>query len=219
MLPEQVWNMPRLGTFNLHASLLPQYRGAAPINWAIINGEKETGVTTFFLQHEIDTGNIIFQEKEIILDEDNFESLYGKLMNRGAGLVLKTIDAIQSNIVKSIAQEHFPELKSAPKIHKETCKIDWSWTSEKIKNFVRGLCPYPSAWTILEGKVCKIFKVSISLDEDSITVAGNVFSDQKTFLQISTGSGVVNILELQMEGKKRMSVEEFLRGNKLQVST
>ncbi|MEQ8423819.1 MAG: methionyl-tRNA formyltransferase, partial [Cyclobacteriaceae bacterium] len=155
MLPEVVWSMPSLGTFNLHASLLPQYRGAAPINWAIINGEKVTGVTTFFLKHEIDTGGIIFQEKENILDDDTAGTLYTKLMTKGAGLVLKTTKAIQAGEYSSTEQPNEVEIKHAPKIFKETCKINWDQPSENIYNFVRGLNPYPAAWTTINGKLFK----------------------------------------------------------------
>ena len=160
MLPEVVWAMPSLGTFNLHASLLPQYRGAAPINWAIINGETETGVTTFFLKHEIDTGSIIFQEKEPIHVDDNVGTLYERLMLKGAALVLKTVKAIEKGDYPSIPQESSAETKHAPKIFKDTCEINWNQASKKIIDFVRGLSPYPSAWTKINGKTYKIFKVS-----------------------------------------------------------
>src|SRR5689334_10217937 len=152
MLPEAVWAMPAIGTFNLHASLLPQYRRAAPINWAIINGEKETGVTTFFLKHEIDTGSIIFQEKEIIHDADDIGSLYERLMKKGSQLVLKTVKAIEAGNYPSTPQPQGIEIKHAPKIFKETCEINWNQPSKKIVDFVRGLSPYPAAWTILNGK-------------------------------------------------------------------
>ena len=151
MLPEVVWNMPRLGTFNLHASLLPQYRGAAPINWAIINGEKETGVTTFFLKHEIDTGDIIIQEKEEILPSDNVGTLYEKLMNKGAAVIVKTVKLIQSENYTTSSQQFSEELNLAPKIFKETCEIDWNKSAIEIQNFVRGLSPYPAAWAVLLG--------------------------------------------------------------------
>src|SRR6478736_8938465 len=161
MLPEVVWAMPALGTFNLHASLLPQYRGAAPINWAIINGEKETGATTFFLKHEIDTGSIIFQEKEPILDSDNVGSLYERLMIKGAGLVLKTVRAIEQGDYPSVVQPANIDIKHAPKIFKETCEINWNQSSEAVRNFVRGLSPYPGAWVTLNGKVFKILKCEV----------------------------------------------------------
>lgn len=161
MLPEVVWNMPPRGTFNLHASLLPDYRGAAPINWAIINGEEETGVTTFFLKHEIDTGSIIYQEKEPILPQDNIGSLYEKLMARGSKLVLKTIEAIDKGDVDTYGQDEAKALHHAPKIFKETCEIDWSKPARSIHNLVRGLSPYPAAWTTLQDKSCKIFATEI----------------------------------------------------------
>ncbi len=214
MLPEAVWNMPEIGTFNLHASLLPQYRGAAPINWAIMNGEKETGCTTFFLQHEIDTGDILFAEKEIINEEDTFETLYDRLKIKGASLVLKTVQSIESKNYKPVPQQFSSALKNAPKIHKETCKIDWTKSAEEVRNFIRGLSPYPAAWTVLNGKTLKIFKTKISSETNSKN-PGEIVSDNKTFLHYTTGNGVLSILELQLEGKKRMAIEEFLRGNKI----
>src|SRR6478735_1933422 len=162
MLPEAVWSMPAIGTFNLHASLLPQYRGAAPINWAIINGEKETGVTTFFLKHEIDTGSIIFQEKEPIHDSDDVGLLYDRLMIRGAQLVLKTVRSIETGNYPSVPQPEHVEIKHAPKIFKETCQINWNQSSTKIINFVRGLSPYPAAWAVLNEKTYKVFKAKHS---------------------------------------------------------
>jgi methionyl-tRNA formyltransferase len=214
MLPESVWNMPEIGTFNLHASLLPQYRGAAPINWAIMNGEKETGCTTFFLQHEIDTGDILFTEKETIGEEDNFEELYNRLKMKGGSLVLKTVIKIEEGSYTPVPQQFSATLKNAPKIHKETCKIDWTKSAEEVRNFIRGLSPYPAAWTALNGKVLKVFKTKISSENNSKT-PGEIESDNKTYIHFHTGKGVLSILELQLEGKKRMTVEEFLRGNKL----
>ena len=213
MLPETVWNMPEIGTFNLHASLLPQYRGAAPINWAIINGEKETGCTTFFLQHEIDTGDILFSEKEPIGEDDNFEELYNRLKVKGAGLVLKTVQSIEKENYTPQPQQYSDTLKSAPKIHKETCKIDWSKSADEIRNFIRGLSPYPAAWTELNGKTLKIFKTK-KVSDSSTKAPGEIESDQKTYIHYHTGHGTLAILELQLEGKKRMTVEEFLRGYK-----
>lgn len=211
MLPEAVWNMPELGTFNLHASLLPQYRGAAPINWAIINGEKETGCTTFFLQHEIDTGDIILQHKEEIKPSDNVGSLYERLMNKGSELVLETVKQIEANNINQTPQNDAQELKSAPKIFRETCKIDWTKTSEEIHNLVRGLSPYPVAWTELQGKTCKIYASKPNYSECKQSVE----SDGKTYLRFKTSDGALDVLELQLEGKKRMKVDEFLRGFKL----
>jgi len=215
MLPEAVWNMPPLGTFNLHASLLPNYRGAAPINWAIINGEKETGVTTFFLKHEIDTGSIIFQEKESIHPEDNVGTLYERLMKKGSELVLKTIVAIDRGEYQTQVQDETNALHHAPKIFKETCEIDWTQSAFDIHNLVRGLSPYPAAWTKLDGKICKIFKTA-ELNKDYPDLkAGEYYSDGKSQLIFQTGIKSLQILELQLEGKKRLGIEEFLRGFKI----
>ncbi len=211
MLPVAVWDMPELGTFNLHASLLPQYRGAAPINWAVMNGEKETGVTTFFLKHEIDTGEVIFQETEPIKEDDNVGSLYLRLMNKGADLVLKTVRAIEKGVYPQTPQNTNQELKSAPKIFKEDCKIDWQQPSENIRNFIRGLSPYPAAWSELHGKSVKIFAVANS-SEGTNKPIGEFYSDGKTFVRVNTKDGTLNITDLQLEGKKRMNVEDFLRG-------
>ncbi len=211
MLPEVVWNMPRLGTFNLHASLLPQYRGAAPINWAIMNGETETGVTTFFLQHEIDTGPLIFQEKEPITYDDTVGEVYERLMNLGGTLVLKTVQAIESGEYPQIPQSEAEEIKMAPKIFRETCEIDWNKSSEQVRNHIRGLSPYPAAWTTLAGKTCKIFRVSVT-EVTETGETGIYRTDYKTYLQFKTSDGWLAIDELQLEGKKRMGIEEFLRG-------
>lgn len=215
MLPEVVWAMPSFGTFNLHASLLPQYRGAAPINWAIINGENETGVTTFFLKHEIDTGSIIFQEKEMINADDDVGRLYERLMRKGSALVLKTVKAIESGNIPSQPQDESIQIKHAPKIFKETCEVNWNQPSEAIRNFVRGLSPYPSAWTTLNGKVFKLFKVEAVNDQQSTVGSGQMDTDNRTFLRVKTQDGWISILEFQPEGKKRMSVEEFFRGNRI----
>jgi methionyl-tRNA formyltransferase len=214
MLPEAVWSMPDLGTFNLHASLLPQYRGAAPINWAIINGEKETGVTTFFLQHEIDTGNILFQEREDIGDDDTAGSLYERLMNKGAAVVLKTVKAIAHNDVHPIAQQEPAGLKKAPKIFKESCKIDWHQPAEQVRDFVRGLSPYPAAWTEINGKIFKVFSATIVNGKPG-TQPGTIDSDNKTYICAAAADEWIRIDELQAEGKRKMKVEEFLKGNKL----
>ena len=165
MLPVAVWDMPRLGTFNLHASLLPQYRGAAPINWAIINGEKETGITTFFLKHEIDTGEIIFQEKEPITADDTVGTLYVRLMDKGAELVLKTVQAIAAGDYPQLPQESTSELKPAPKIFKEDCRIRWEQKASAVRDFIRGLSPYPGAWTTLDGKVLKVYAAELTETE------------------------------------------------------
>ena len=215
MLPELVWNMPPLGTFNLHASLLPNYRGAAPINWAIINEEKETGVTTFFLKHEIDTGSIIFQEKEPIHPEDNIGTLYTRLMEKGSKLVLKTIQAVAEENIHPLPQDESNALHHAPKIFKETCEIDWNKSAIEIHNLVRGLSPYPAAWTTFLDKNCKIYQTAISDAKLTNLKAGEYHSDGKSKLTFQTGNGSLDILELQLEGKKRMPIADFLRGNKL----
>jgi len=221
MLPEVVWNMPKFGTLNLHASLLPQYRGAAPINRAIINGDKETGVSTFLLQHEIDTGNILFQEKVSIGDNDNAEVIHDKLMTIGSELVVKTVRAIEAGDYPQIAQESLSgekiELKPAPKIFKEDCKIDWSKNSDSIHNLIRGLSPYPASWTELipiePGKNIglKIFASEKEKTEHS-EVPGSIFTDGKTFLKVAVKGGFISIKTLQQAGKKRMKIEDFLRG-------
>ena len=220
MLPEVVWNMPRLGTFNLHASLLPQYRGAAPINWAVMNGDTETGITTFFLKHEIDTGEVIQQVRVPIADTDNVEVVYDKLMMLGGDLVLETVDAILAGTVKSIPQEEMvlpeTELRPAPKIFKETCRIPWAKGVKAVYDFVRGLSPYPAAWTELctpEGtrSVLKIYETEKQFTSHTLPV-GRVDTDQKTYFRIAVADGFVNLRSIQLAGKKRMSVSDFLRG-------
>ena len=219
MLPEVVWNMPRLGTFNLHASLLPQYRGAAPINWAVINGETETGITTFFLKHEIDTGEIIDQVRVPIADTDNVGDVYERLMNLGGDLVVKTVDSILDGSVKTVPQDKLAEgevLRPAPKIFKETCRIDWSKGVKQIYDFVRGLSPYPAAWTELcQGstapQVLKIYETDKIFAEHSFE-PGTVVTDKKTYFRIAVTDGYINIRSLQLAGKKRMGVADFLRG-------
>ncbi len=215
MLPEVVWDMPPQGTFNLHASLLPDYRGAAPINRAIINGEVETGVTTFFLKHEIDTGSIIFQEKEPVYPDDNAGSLYERLMEKGAKLVLKTIEAVSQNEVTLSLQDESRFIHHAPKIFKETCEINWSKSAEEIHNLVRGLAPYPAAYTSIQDKVCKIFKTKPDNDNSINLKTGEFITDGNDRLIFQTGKGTLEILEFQMEGKRRMAVGEYLRGNQL----
>lgn len=212
MLPEAVWSMPPLGTFNLHASLLPNFRGAAPINWALIQGERETGVTTFFLQHEIDTGNILFQEKVAILPEDNLGSLYEKLMGLGAELVLRTVAAIATKDIHPLPQDEALAIHKAPKIFKETGKIDWTASATSIHNLIRGLSPYPGAWTELQGKSCKIFTSTTLEGQLSGKAPGEWSSDFKTYLHFQCGEGILVVQELQLEGKKRMKVDELLRG-------
>jgi methionyl-tRNA formyltransferase len=215
MLPEVVWMMPPFGTFNLHGSLLPQYRGAAPINWAIINGEAETGVTTFFLKQEIDTGSIIFQEKEPIGINDNVGDIYTRLMHRGATLVLKTVRAIEAGNYPQEPQDESVTLNHAPKIFKETCEINWNQSIKSVHDFIRGLSPYPAAWTTLNGKTCKIYKTSIDTADQTLITTEAFVSDGKKYLYFKCNDGLLAIEELQLEGKKRMGVEEFLRGYRI----
>lgn len=223
MLPEVVWNMPRLGTFNLHASLLPQYRGAAPINWAVINGDTETGITTFFLKHEIDTGEVIQQVRVPIADTDNVEAVHDKLMVLGGKLVLETVDAILEGTVKPIPQEEMAvtgELRPAPKIFKETCRIDWNQPVKKVYDFIRGLSPYPAAWAELipsegsEAVVVKVYESEKVYEPHSLPV-GTIETDGKKFLKVAVTDGFVSILSLQLPGKKRLKIEELLRGYRL----
>lgn len=226
MLPEVVWNMPPMGTFNLHASLLPQYRGAAPINWAVINGDTETGITTFFLKHEIDTGEIIDQVRVPIADTDNVEIVYNRLMMLGGDLVLKTVDAILDGNVKTTPQEELAqieELRPAPKIFKETCRIDWTQGVKKVYDFVRGLSPYPAAWTELhQGEqapvMLKIFETEKQYCSHNYQ-PGSIDTDKKTYFRIATTDGYLNIRSLQLAGKKRMEVTDFLRGYRFDDST
>lgn len=226
MLPEVVWNMPPMGTFNLHASLLPQYRGAAPINWAVINGDTETGITTFFLKHEIDTGEIIDQVRVPIADTDNVEIVYNRLMMLGGDLVLKTVDAILEGNVKTTPQEELAqieELRPAPKIFKETCRIDWTQGVKKVYDFVRGLSPYPAAWTELhQGEqapvMLKIFETEKQYCSHNYQ-PGSIDTDKKTYFRIATTDGYLNIRSLQLAGKKRMEVTDFLRGYRFDDST
>ena len=224
MLPEVVWNMPPMGTFNLHASLLPQYRGAAPINWAIINGDTETGITTFFLKHEIDTGEVIQQVRIPIADEDNVEVIHDKLMNLGGRLVTETVDAILAGTVKPVPQEELinlseEELRPAPKIFKDTCRINWTKGVKAVYDFVRGLSPYPAAWTELvsadgTSQVLKIFQTEKNFFSHGEEI-GTVSTDGKTYLRVALTDGYLNIQSLQLAGKKRMPVADFLRGLKV----
>jgi methionyl-tRNA formyltransferase len=213
MLPEVVWSMPEYGTFNLHASLLPQYRGAAPINWAIINGETETGLSTFFIKHEIDTGTIIMQEKEEIRHDDNVGTLYERLMLKGAKLVVKTVEAIRDDSFVLQEQKEPANMHHAPKIFKETCEIDWRKSSIDLYNFIRGLSPYPAAWTRFGGKFYKIFEVSPS--SMKIEGAPGATKTSKEGIFAKTGDGSLQITDLQGEGKKRMKATEFMKGNTL----
>ena len=221
MLPEIVWNMPRLGTFNLHGSLLPQYRGAAPINWAIINGDKETGVTTFFLKHEIDTGDIIYKESIPILPTDNAGTVHDKLMELGADLTVRTLDDIIADRVRPIPQDTIPvsELRPAPQIFKETCRIDWNQPTARINDFIRGLSPYPAAWTVLRSAdgTEQDFKIYAAqpVTDAPIQKPGTIECDGRKNLTVSTADGALRLQEVQIAGKKRMDICAFLCGNDL----
>lgn len=215
MLPEVVWAMPPLGTFNLHGSLLPQYRGAAPINWAIINGEQETGVTTFFLQQEIDTGDLILQKRTPITDGDNAGTIHDRLMSIGAAAVVETVDCIIAGTAPKTPQPQGVTLKSAPKIFKETCRVDWTQSCHQIFNFVRGLSPYPAAWSVLhtDDKTIDIKLFEVTREPAAHTLqAGQVVCDGKNYLKVAVADGFVKIESLQPAGKKRMSAADWLRG-------
>jgi methionyl-tRNA formyltransferase len=220
MLPELVWDMPPLGTFNLHASLLPQYRGAAPLNWAIINGETETGVTTFLLSHEIDTGRILFKEQTPIGVHETVGDLHDRLMIIGADLVVKTVDALAKGDVAPVSQDDLVkpgvEMKHAPKLFRDDLHIDWTKPASEVRNLIRGLSPYPGAWSTLVNKETgnsyelKIFYAGIADRADA--APGTLMSDGKNYLQVACGTGWLQIDDLQLSGKKRMKADEFLRG-------
>jgi methionyl-tRNA formyltransferase len=222
MLPEIVWDMPPMGTINLHGSLLPQYRGAAPINWAIINGEKQTGVTTFKLQHEIDTGNILLQQKIDIADDETAGSLHDTMMNVGAELLLKTINQLEAGTLQEINQQSAPDsyrdsnqqstiLRHAPKIFTETCEINWNNDVNEIYNLIRGLSPYPAAFTFLKEKKLKIYSAEKELNNE-VNEPGEIFTDHRSFLKFAARDGFISLKEIQLEGKKRMNITDFLRG-------
>ncbi|HET9055677.1 MAG TPA: methionyl-tRNA formyltransferase [Chitinophagaceae bacterium] len=219
MLPEVVWNMPPMGTINLHGSLLPQYRGAAPINWAVINGEKETGVTTFKLKHEIDTGDILLQQSFPVNEEETAGEVHDKMKEIGAALLIKTVEGIATGTLKEQSQENLLKdkykvpvtLKHAPKIFTETCKIDFTKTTSEVHNLIRGLSPFPAAFTYLDGKMLKVFKSKKEFIAPKVT-PGDYETDGKTFLKFACKDGYVHFLELQLEGKKKMLIEDFLRG-------
>jgi methionyl-tRNA formyltransferase len=220
MLPEEVWSMPRLGTINLHASLLPQYRGAAPINWAIINGETETGVTTFLIEKEIDTGHILYKSKVEIEPTENAGSLHDKLMVTGAKLLSDTIKELESGNTKPTEQKALiniaSELKPAPKIKKEDCRINWNKKTEEIFNLIRGLSPYPSAWSVLQNNSDKS-ELQVKIYETEIykgtgKTPGAISTDNKTYIEVATSEGCLRIKSLQIEGKKKLATEELLRG-------
>ena len=215
MLPEIVWDMPPLGTINVHGSLLPQYRGAAPINWAIIHGETYTGVTTFKLKHEIDTGDILFSEKIKIDEDDDAGMLHDKMKEAGAELLLKTLQALTDGTIKKTAQSAFTspaiEIRHAPKIFTATCLVDWTMPLQGVYNLIRGLAPHPTAFTYLQEKKLKIFKVEkqpCATNQD----AGSIDTDKKNYLRFACTDGYINLLEVQLEGKKRIPIKDFLRG-------
>jgi methionyl-tRNA formyltransferase len=218
MLPEVVWNMPPLGTINVHGSLLPQYRGAAPINWAVINGEKETGVTTFKLKHEIDTGNILLQDRLPIGEDETAGEVHDRMMLLGAQLLVKTIEGLEKGLLEETPQAKLLQantdevsIRHAPKIFTDTCKVDFSKTAGEVHNQVRGLSPFPGAFTTLGGKMLKIYRSKKEVTPHSI-LSGTAESDGKSYLRFATADGFVYATEIQMEGKKKMLVEDFLRG-------
>lgn len=214
MLPEVVWNMPKHGTVNVHGSLLPQYRGAAPINWAIINGDSETGVTVFRLKHEIDTGDVLLRKSTSISPEDNAGAIHDKLMHLGATAVVEALDIIATGMPKYLPQLENINLKKAPKIFKDTCKVNWNSDCKTIQNHIRGLSPYPAAWSIFSDNGNPInFKIYCSKIELSIgTVPGEITTDNKTYLKVGTNDGYICLLEIQIAGKKRMPIADLLRG-------
>jgi methionyl-tRNA formyltransferase len=217
MLPEMIWNMPPKGTINLHASLLPQYRGAAPINWALINGEQESGVTTFFLRHDIDTGNILFTEKVTLTGHETAGELHDRLMYKGAGLLVKTVKGVESGRYNEHPQSQLAEgveLRHAPKIFKEDCRIDWNQPAEVVYNRIRGLSPAPTAYTTLNGKTLKIYRSEFEHCDPGVQ-PGNFVTDGKSYLKFATPDGFIGLTEVQLEGKKQMGIAEFLRGVRL----
>jgi len=216
MLPEAVWNMPRLGSVNIHGSLLPQYRGAAPINWALMHGDQETGVTSFFLRHEIDTGDLILQAKLPIAPDDDFGTVYGKLKVLGAELAARTVAAIAAGHAPSTPQPNMPDLRPAPKLTKETGRLDFTRPAAELVNQVRGLSPAPAAYTTLpDGRGLKVLRAQAGAEIPPNTAPGTWATDGRHYLRVATPSGWLDLLEVQLEGKKRMSVAEFLRGVKL----
>jgi methionyl-tRNA formyltransferase len=218
MLPEVVWNMPPMGTINVHGSLLPQYRGAAPINWAVINGEKETGVTTFKLKHEIDTGDILLQERLPIGEDETAGSVHDRMKEIGAQVLVKTVQGLADGSLKELPQSsvaNLSEIRHAPKIFTDTCRIDWNKTVAEVHNLVRGLSPFPGAFTQLEGKTLKIYQATKE-ERRTTEVPGEALTDKKTFLKFACTDGYLYVKELQLEGKKRMLTEDFLRGYRFQ---
>ena len=215
MLPEVVWAIPTVGTLNLHGSLLPQYRGAAPINWVLINGETQTGVTTFFIEKEIDTGQMIFQDQEPIHPDDTAGTLHDRLMERGADLVLRTVRAIEAGDYPRTPQPVVDESKPAPKLSRETTEINWNQSQVAIRNFVRGLSPFPTAWTLINDKFFKIYGVSVANESPFLAEPGTAYTDHKRVILVRSADGWLSVDSLQAEGKRRMTAGEFLRGNSL----
>ena len=211
MLPEMVWNMPPRGTINVHGSLLPDYRGAAPINWAVINGEKTTGVTTFKLKHEIDTGNILLQESMEIGEEETATEVHDRMKITGANLLVKTLKQLEEGSIQEQPQQLTTENKHAPKIFTADCLIDWNNPVEKLHNLVRGLSQFPGAITYLDGKILKVYRSKKELSAHPFE-SGKAFTDNKTYLKFSCSNGFLHLLEIQLEGKRRMPVSDFLRG-------
>lgn len=217
ILPERIFSLPPSGTINLHASLLPKYRGAAPINWAIIKGEKITGLTTFFIQKKVDRGEIILQKEVEIYPEETYGELSSRLSRIGAELLLETIDLIYKGEVKTYSQND-SEASSAPKITEELCRIDWSKSAEEINNLIRGLSPQPGAFTFIRDKLLKVYKSKVETDENSSTELGKIIkADQKNELLVQTNKGILRLKELQLEGKKKLGDEEFLRGYRIEI--
>ena len=219
MLPEAVWNMPRLGSINIHGSLLPQYRGAAPINWALMYGDPETGVTSFFLRHEIDTGDLIFQDKIAIAPDDDFGSVYDRLKLVGAALARRSVEAIAAGTAPSTPQVYSTDLRSAPKLQKETGRLDFARPAAELVNWVRGLSPVPTAFAALpDGRIIKIFRAAVlssSVAVEPLMAPGTWASDGKKYLRVAAADAWLDLLNVQLEGKKRMPVQELLRGFKL----
>lgn len=217
MLPEIVWDMPKLGTYNLHGSLLPRYRGAAPINWAIINGDKVTGVTTFKLKHEIDTGDLMHQESIEISEDDNASSVHDKLMELGAQVILKTAKSIESGNYKTIPQDE-SQVSKAPKIFHETCEIDFTQSADQVFNFIRGMSPYPGAWMTLGNLEMKVFDSERSFEED-IPKAGTIITDNKRYIKVAADDGYIILKDVKLQGKKRMDIKSFLNGYDMSAIT
>lgn len=212
MLPVVVWDMPPIGTINLHGSLLPAYRGAAPIHWAVINGESETGVTTFFLQHEIDTGDMLMQEKLSIGAHDTTGDIHDRMMVLGANVVLQSVKKIETGNYSLQPQDH-SKVSKAPKIHSDTCEINFNQPTEVVYNFIRGMSPFPTAWTTLEDKKLKIYKATKGVDAP-LQEPGSYYTDGKTYLRFLTDDGFIEVLELQLQGKRKMMIKDFLNGYK-----